>query len=73
MHYWSMISDAQKNAMTNILGLALFALNIYMFYWNALEISSFLVVTCVSLALFLFKGSQTKEWLKKALSKIISK
>ena len=28
---------------------------------------------CVSLALFLFKGTQTKEWLKKGLSKIISK
>ena len=68
-----MISDAQKNTITNILGLALFALNVYMFYWDALEVSSFLIMTCISLALFLFKASQTKEWLKKALSKIISK
>ncbi len=68
-----MISDAQKNTTTNILGLALFALNVYMFYWDALEISSFLMMTCISLALFLFKADQTKEWLKKALSKILSK
>jgi hypothetical protein len=67
------ISDAQKNTITNILGLALFALNVYMFYWDALEISSFLMMTCISLALFLFKADQTKEWLKKALSKILSK
>ncbi len=68
-----MINDAQKNTITNILGLALFALNVYMFYWDALEISSFLIMTCISLALFLFKADQTKEWLKKALSKVLSK
>ena len=68
-----MISDAQKNTITNILGLVLFALNVYIFYWDALEISSFLIMTCISLALFLFKADQTKEWLKKALSKILSK
>ena len=67
-----MINNAQKNTITNILGLVLFALNVYMFYWDSLEISSFLVITCVSLVLFLFKSSQTKEWLKIALSKIIS-
>jgi hypothetical protein len=68
-----MITDAQKNTLTNLIGLSLFGLNVYMFYWDALEISSFLIVTCISLVLFLFKGDQTKEWLKKALSKIISK
>ena len=68
-----MISDAQKNTITNILGLALFALNVYMFYWDALEVSSFLIMTCISLALFLFKASQTKEWIRKALSKILSR
>jgi len=67
------ISDAQKNTITNILGLALFALNVYMFYWDALEVSSFLIMTCISLALFLFKADQTKEWIKKALSKVLSK
>ena len=68
-----MINDVQKNTITNILGLALFALNVYMFYWDALEVSSFLIMTCISLALFLFKASQTKEWIRKALSKILSR
>ena len=68
-----MIDDIQKNTITNILGLILFGLNVYMFYWGALEISSFLIMTCISLALFLFKASQTKEWIRKALSKILSK
>jgi hypothetical protein len=68
-----MITDAQKNTITNILGLILFGLNVYMFYWGALEISSFFRITCISLALFLFKASQTKEWIRKALSKILSK
>jgi len=68
-----MINDAQKNTITNILGLALFALNVYVFYWDALEVSSFLIMTCISLALFLFKADQTKEWIKKALSKVLSK
>jgi len=68
-----MINDAQKNTITNILGLALFALNVYIFYWDALEVSSFLIMTCISLALFLFKADQTKEWIKKALSKVLSK
>ena len=68
-----MITDAQKNTITNILGLILFGLNVYMFYWDALEISSFLIMTCISLALFLFKASQTKEWIRKALAKILSK
>ena len=68
-----MINDAQKNTITNILGLTLFALNVYIFYWDALEVSSFLIMTCISLALFLFKADQTKEWIKKALSKVLSK
>ena len=67
------MSDKHKNVITNIIGLTLLLLNTYMFYWEALELTSFLVVLCVSLVLFLFKGSKTREWLGKALSKIISK
>ena len=67
------MSDKQKNIITNLIGLTLLLLNTYMFYWEALELTSFLVVLCVSLVLFLFKGSKTREWLGKALSKIISK
>ena len=67
------MNDKQKNIITNLIGLSLLLLNIYMFYWEALELTSFLVVLCISLVLFLFKGSKTREWLGKALSKIISK
>ena len=67
------MSDKHKNVITNIIGLSLLLLNTYMFYWEALELTSFLVVLCISLVLFLFKGSRTKEWLAKGLSKIISK
>ena len=67
------MNDKQKNVITNLIGLTLLLLNIYMFYWDALELTSFCVVLCISLALFLFKGTKTKEWLSKGLSKIISK
>ena len=67
------MNDKQKNVITNLIGLSLLLLNIYMFYWEALELTSFLVVLCISLVSFLFKGSKTREWLGKALSKIISR
>ena len=67
------MSDKTKNVITNLIGLILLGINVYMFYWSELELTSFLVLLCVSLALFLFKGTQTKEWLSKGLSKILSK
>ena len=67
------MSDKTKNIITNLIGLILLGINIYMFYWSDLELTQFLVLLCVSLALFLFKGTQTKEWLSKGLGKILSK
>jgi len=67
------VKDGVKNVITNIIGLIILGINIYMFYWGELELTPFLVILCVSLSLFLFKGSKTKEWLSKGLSKIISK
>ena len=67
------MSDKSKNIITNLIGLILLGINIYMFYWSDLELTQFLVLLCVSLALFLFKGTQTKEWLSKGLGKILSK
>ena len=67
------MSDKAKNIITNLIGLILLGINIYMFYWSDLELTQFLVLLCVSLALFLFKGTQTKEWLSKGLGKILSK
>jgi len=67
------VSDKTKNVITNLIGLILLGINIYTFYWSDLELTQFLVLLCVSLALFLFKGTQTKEWLSKGLGKILSK
>ena len=67
------MKDKTKNTITNIIGLIILGINTYMFYWEALELIPFCVVLCISLALFLFKGTKTKEWLAKGLSKIISK
>ena len=69
------MKDKLKNYITNIIGLILLGINTYCYYWQHcdVELPAFLVMLSVSLALFLFKADQTKEWLKKVLSKIISK
>ena len=67
------MSAKAKNIVTNIIGLLLLGLNVYMFYFDEVELTSFCVILCISLALFLFKGSKTKKWLSKGLSKIVSK
>ena len=38
------MDDKYKNVITNLVGLVLLLLNIYMFYWAALELTSFLVI-----------------------------
>ena len=68
------MKDKLKNSITNIIGLLILCINVYCYYWHHhIELGAFLAVLCISLALFLFKGSKTKEWLAKGLSKIISK
>ena len=68
------MSDKLKNILTNLIGLTLIGIDIYCYFWHHhVELGAFLAILCVALALFLFKGTQTKEWLKKGLSKIISK
>jgi hypothetical protein len=64
-----------KNLITNLIGLILLCINTYCYYWHHcdVELPAFLVMLSVSLSLFLFKADQTTQWLKKALSKIISK
>jgi len=66
------MSNKVKNIITNILGILLFIYNVYMYYYNGETLVSFLSILAVSLALFLFKASETKEWLRKALSKFSS-
>tara|TARA_R110002020_G_scaffold7771_3_gene32240 strand:+ start:7813 stop:8019 length:207 start_codon:yes stop_codon:yes gene_type:complete len=67
--------EKHKNSITNIIGLVLLCINTYCYYWNHcdVELTAFLIMLSVSLSLFLFKADQTKEWLKKVLSKLISK
>jgi hypothetical protein len=68
------MSDCVKNITTNIIGLILLGINVYCYYWHHdIELPAFLTMLCVSLALFMFKGTKTKEWLEKALSKFLSK
>lgn len=67
------MKDSTKNSITNIIGLIILGINIYMYFWEEEGLTSFLTILVVSLALFMFKGSQTKEWLQKALGKFLSK
>ena len=68
------MSSKLKNVITNLIGLKLIGVDIYCYFWHDhIGLGAFLSILCVALALFLFKGTQTKEWLKKGLSKIISK
>ena len=67
------MKDKTKNNITNVIGLIILGINIYMFYWGEEELFSFVAVLCISLALFLFKGTSTKKWLEKAFSKFLSK
>ena len=59
------MSNKVKNTITNILGIALFIYNVYMYYYGEESFASFVSILAVSLALFLFKGTETKQWLKK--------
>ena len=67
------MKDSTKNSITNIIGLIILGINIYMYFWEEEGLTSFLTILVVSLALFMFKGSQTKEWLQKALGKFLCK
>jgi hypothetical protein len=67
------MKDSVKNWIANVIGLIILTINVYMYYWGEEELFSFLAILCVSLALFLFKGTNTKKWLEKAFSKFLSK
>ena len=67
------MKDSTKNIITNIIGLIILGINVYMYFWQDEGLTSFLTILGVSLALFMFKGTQTKAWLEKALGKFLSK
>tara|TARA_R100000278_G_C5427696_1_gene148952 strand:- start:601 stop:801 length:201 start_codon:yes stop_codon:yes gene_type:complete len=66
------MSNKTKNIITNILGLILFVFNTFEFYFDEFTLLQYLGGLVVALALFLFKATETKEWLRKALSKFSS-
>lgn len=66
------MKDSTKNTITNIIGLILLAFNTYEFYFDEFTLLEYAGGLVISLALFLFKGAETKEWLRKALSKYSS-
>jgi type III secretory pathway component EscS len=67
------MKDSTKNIIANIIGLIILGINVYMYFWQDEGLTSFLTILGVSLALFMFKGTQTKAWLEKALGKFLSK
>jgi type III secretory pathway component EscS len=66
------MNNKTKNIITNIIGIILLIVNVVMYYKDDETLTSFVTILVISLALFLFKGTETKEWLKKALSKFSS-
>ncbi len=66
------MSNKTKNIITNILGLILFVFNTFEFYFDEFTLLQYLGGLVVALALFLFKATETKQWLRKALSKFSS-
>ena len=66
------MKNKTKNIITNIIGIILLVVNVVMYYKDDETLASFVTILVISLALFLFKGTETKEWLKKALSKFSS-
>jgi hypothetical protein len=67
------MKDSIKSWIANAIGLIILTINVYMYYWGEEELFSFISILCISLALFLFKGSNTKKWLGKAFGKFLSK
>jgi len=66
------MKDSTKNMITNIIGLILLVFNTYEFYFDEFTLLEYAGGLVISLALFLFKGTETKQWLRKALSKYSS-
>lgn len=64
------MSDKTKNTITNILGLCMSIIAVYGLLWLELKITSFLALSVLGLGLFLFKSSQTKEWLNKLFKRL---
>ena len=63
------MSEQFKNIATNIIGLILLAFGGFTLYYDKINYLEFLGIIVVSVALFTFKASVTKEYIKKWLDK----
>ena len=63
------MNDTTKNIITNVIGIALVIINAYEYYFDEFTLTEYVGGMVVALALFLFKVAETKQWLKKALSR----
>tara|TARA_R110000765_G_scaffold90487_4_gene172227 strand:+ start:709 stop:897 length:189 start_codon:yes stop_codon:yes gene_type:complete len=60
-----------KNIITNIAGFVIVGLSIYALLRLELEVVKFSLLTVLGLALVYFENSTIKEYLRKALDKIL--
>ena len=66
------MTDKIKNIISNLIGLGVIALGTVKYLEND-NVFNFVTLLSVGLACFLFKGSETKSWLRKFLGKKINK
>ena len=64
------MKERTKNIITNIIGLILLGFNIYEYFIDDFTLTQSAIGLCISLGLFLFKGSETRDWIRKALDKV---
>lgn len=63
------MSEQAKNIITNIIGLILLAFGGFTLYYDKVNYLEFLGIIVVSIALFTFQASVTKDYIKKWLDK----
>ena len=66
------MTNKLKNIISNLIGLGVIALGTVV-YLNTTNLYHFVALFVIGLACFLFKVSETKTWLSKALGKAVSK
>tara|TARA_R110001592_G_scaffold315101_2_gene590951 strand:- start:328 stop:516 length:189 start_codon:yes stop_codon:yes gene_type:complete len=60
-----------KNILTNIVGFIIVGLSIYALLRLELEVIKFSILTVLGLALIYFENSTIKDYIKKALDKLL--
>jgi glucose dehydrogenase len=63
------MTDKVKNIITNLIGLLLLGFGGYLIFLGKIDFIAFCGMVVISIALFTFKASVTKEYIKKFLDK----